>query len=424
MLAVTLNGFWVYLGLLDVVGVEPFAALTGAYYLAVALALLISVWLHRRLVGQRLLERGRLCLIWAVAAGSLAVWLLTSAVFRSHGPVARDAALLLVLASLPSALAVMGLDLASLHRFAVGVTALGLGLAAVDASVLLLDHGRAVRFSPISELNPISAAQTTAFGAVACLALRPSSWRGRALQTAATAALVAATVVPAGRGPLVGLVLALFVIAIVVRRLLPIVVVAAVVGLFVGVLVGGAVGSSSYLRADVPGVPGGSEGPSQGSADSPAATPAVSPISSAAIREYLLRKSLRAVPKAPVLGHGIGSLIDDSPEAQRMIAAGSLDVRDTRTYPHNIVVEAAYSLGLLGLVPLLVCIGAAGIALVRSTLGASGASSTVLVLGVCAVASVGSSLSGELGMDAYVWIALALPVALYAGRGEATASAR
>jgi O-antigen ligase len=421
MLAVSLNGFWVYLGVLAVLGIEPFTELTGAYYLALALALLGSVWPHRRLVRERLLERSRLCKAWAIAAAILAGWLFATAVFRSHGPVARDAALLLVLASLPSALAVIGLERTSFDRLALAVTALGLALAAVEAPDVI-HHGKEARFSPIGELNPISAAQTTAFAAVACLALRPSSRRGRVLQTAAAALLVAATIVPAGRGPLVGLVVGFVVIVIVMPRLLPIVAVAAVVGALLGTVVADEVGSTSYLRADVPGVGSGSGG--GGTASGSAETPGLAPISSAAIRKYLLEKSLRAVPDAPILGHGIGSLIDDSPEAKRMIAAGSLDPSQTRTYPHNIVVEAAYSLGLLGLIPLLVCIGAAVVALVFVVRAARGAGSTILMLGIGAVAAAGASLSGELGMDAYVWIALAIPIALYASRDEELASLR
>ena len=418
LVAVTLNGFWLYLGVLDVARIEPFAALTGAYYLTVAVALLVSLWPRRRLIRDRLVGGGALCVAWAVAAATLAGWLLATAVFRSDGPVARDAALLLVLASLPSALAVMGFDGASFRRLAVAVTALGLGLVVVDASALLLHHEQGLRFSPINELNPISAAQTTAFAAAACLALRPGSRRGRIFQAAAAAMLVAATIIPAGRGPLVGVALAFLAIVIVVPRLLPLVVVAAVAGVLLGTVVADSIGSSSYIAMDVPVV--GHEPQSSSSSSGSG----VSPISSTAIRKYLLKKSLRAVPDAPILGHGVGSLVDDSPEARRMIEGGSLDPRDTRTYPHNIVVEAAYSLGLLGLIPLLVCMGAAAVALLRTVLAARSAASTVLVVGVCSVAAVGAGLSGELGMDAYVWIALALPVALYVDRREATASAR
>ena len=46
------------------------------------------------------------------------------------------------------------------------------------------------------------------------------------------------------------------------------------------------------------------------------------------------------------------------------------------------------------------------------------------MLGIGAVAAAGASLSGELGMDAYVWIALAIPIALYASRDEELASLR
>lgn len=425
LLAVSLNGFWVYLGVLDLVNVKPFGALTGVYYLAVGLGLVVAVWPDRDLVLARLAKGGRLPATWAAAAVILAAWILLSATLRSSGDVARDAAVLLVLSSIPSALAVLAFRAESFHRFAASLAGLGLGLACVEGAVLLLRDERSARFSPIAELNPISAAQTTAFAAVACLALRPSSRRGRVLQGLAGVSLVVASILPAGRGPLVALAVALVAMVLFVPRLLPVVAAVAAAGLVVGLLAAGYAGSSYYLGVDVPLVD--DSAPPTGpdfTGERPSPTIGQEPISSASIRRYLLSKAIRAFPDAPILGHGIGSLEDDSPETRRMVAAGSMDPGETRTYPHNVLVEAAYSLGLVGLVPFLLVVGAAVVALFRGVRMARDALASLVVVGFVVVAAVGASLSGEIGMDAYVWVALALPLALYLARREAAASDR
>lgn len=426
LLALSLNGFFLYLGALDLAGVEPRAALTGPYYLLVGTGLSAVVLRGRRRLVARLHEGGTLVRVWAAAAAALAAWFLVTATLRSDGELARDAAILLVLAGIPSALATLTFDRQDIDWLVRGLVATGVAYAIVSTGALVTLDEAAARFSPIDELDPISAAKIAALGAVACLLLRPRTRRGRVLQGTAVALLVATSILPAGRGPLVALAVALAVAVLVAPRLLRITATAVAAGGVVGVLATGYAGSSYYLRIDVPVFDDAAPptGPDF-TGERPSQTPdEQEPISSAGIRRYLLEKAIRAVPDAPLLGHGVGSLEDDSPDTLRMVSAGRLDPDRTRTHPHNVLVEAAYSLGLLGLVPLLVCVGAAAVALVRAGRRARDSLGTLFAAGFAAAAAVNSSLSGELGMDAYVWVALALPVALYLARREATVSSR
>ena len=60
---------------------------------------------------------------------------------------------------------------------------------------------------------------------------------------------------------------------------------------------------------------------------------------------------MRDAPERPIFGHGVGMFEDNTPEARLMGVEGQ------RTYPHNSLVEAAYSLGALGLVAYIAFVG-------------------------------------------------------------------
>ena len=434
LVALTLSGFWLYLGALDLVGREPFSALTAAYYAGVGLAMLAAAWSTRHVLRERLRSGTHAFWAWALSAATLGAWFLVTAVARSDGTYARDAAILLVISTLPSALLVLLLKNGSFERLGIALVGLGLLFASLDVVVLALQDERSARFTPIHLLNPISAAQVTALGAVACVALNPTSSRGRLAQGAAFGLLVAASIVPASRGVILALAVALLAVLLLVPRralrLLP----ALALGVLLGLFAAGYSGSSYYLGFGLPLVDDEAPptGPDfSGVRGSPTALAAEESISTVAIRRYLVKKALRAVPEAPLLGHGVGALVDDSPEARRMIRSGELDADETRTYPHNVFVEAAYSLGLLGLGPLLACVALTARALLRTVRRAREGATTTLAVAFVAFAAVSANVSGALGSDAYFWVALALPIGIDAaqqsrerrpGAGEASAT--
>jgi hypothetical protein len=129
------------------------------------------------------------------------------------------------------------------------------------------------------------------------------------------------------------------------------------------------------------------------------------PISTINIRRQWLEKAISETPESPLWGHGVAMLVDDTEEAQRMGIAGTL------TYPHNSLVESAYSLGLLGFVPFVALLTSAGWALVRLIVRGP---PPVFTAAFAAFAFTASMTSGEIGADAPLWAAAALAIALYA----------
>ena len=117
----------------------------------------------------------------------------------------------------------------------------------------------------------------------------------------------------------------------------------------------------------------------------------------------------------------MGTLVDDSPDTLRMVRAGRIEGGVT-THPHNVLVESLYSLGIIGLGLFVTFVGASLAALVRLLRRGRERFLVRFALVFAAVAAVDSSISGELGSDAYLWVALALPVVLYADEVRATAS--
>ena len=97
-----------------------------------------------------------------------------------------------------------------------------------------------------------------------------------------------------------------------------------------------------------------------------------------------------------------------------------MGVEGQRTYPHNSLVEAAYSLGALGLVAYVTFVGsAAAAALSVLRRRPRGDQAAALVLGLGAFAIAKTNISGEIGEDAILWSAAAFAVVLYLESGSA-----
>ena len=425
LLAMSLSGLWVYLGTLDLAGVAPRSVLTGGYYFVLGSGLAAAAWAGRDTIRRRLSTQSRVPLVWLVAAGALALWFLANVALLSSGTVARDAAALLVLSSAPSALAVLSLSRAQLRVAAGAVVGLALGLAAVGLAVLLTGSEPSARFSPIDELDPITTAHVTAMGAVVLLAWRFATQRAQLAQGVGVAVLTGLTILPASRGALLALFAGLVAVGLVLRkRFFPILLPAVIIGLTAGAIASTVTGADYYLGIDVPGFEieppehvvdfTGEEAPT-------GLVAGQEPISSLAIRRYLMRKALEDVPDRPLFGHGVGMLLNDSPDALRMVRSGSVK-QLTRTHPHNVLVESLYSLGVLGFTLFVALVGTSAVALLRVLKSGRERLLALVALALAALTAVNASVSGEIGSDAYLWVALALPVALYADEASVTPS--
>ena len=393
-LAFSLSGFFVYLGALAAVGVEPRTTLTGAYYGLLGVALVALAWPGRDRVRARIEAGGATARVFLGCAGLLASWFLASAALLSDGTsLSRRLAALLLFWTIPSVLLALSLSRPQLERALWTLAALGLLLVAIDVLALLFDRGGDLgdRFSPIPKLDPITAGQIPALGALALLCLAPRTGRAQAARLGAIFLLAAFTLIPGSRGPLAALAVGAAVVLVLAWRRTGLrVVVALVLGVAVGWTIAGAVGTSSHLTSSQ--------------------LESTARISSSAIRRKLIEKALRAVPKRPLLGQGVGTLVDDTPEAHRMGIAGR------RTYPHNGFVEALYSLGPIGLALYVAALGAVAVALVRLLRDRRDALVEFVIAFVC-FAFVGSNLSGELGADAWFWAAAGLAIGVLGGRG-------
>lgn len=426
LLAVALNGFWLYLAALELAEIEPTTAITAGYYTLLAAGLLASAWLGREAIRRRLSTSSRLPRAWAAAAAALGALFLLNVALISSGAAARDAAALLVLSSLPSTLVALSLTREQL-RILVGAWAtLALGLFLVSLVTLVARPVETGRFSPIDELDPITAAHIAALGAIALLIPAFDGRRARLAQAGGVTLLVALSVVPASRGALLALVTAIAVLAVALRRrVLPLLLPAVVVGFLLGAAGANVVGADYYYSIDVPALKGRVAPPSQGEDFTGGRTPELQgpPISSIKIRRYLWSKALRDSVDEPIFGHGVGMLVDDSPETLRMVEAGRAE-SGVRTYPHNVLIESFYSLGILGLGLFLVVSLLAAAALVKVVRRGTRRFETLLALGFAAFAAVSAMVSGEIGSDAALWVAMALPVALYADLDNAAGEQR
>jgi putative inorganic carbon (hco3(-)) transporter len=416
LLALAVSGFWLYLGILELAGVEPRTAITATYYCGLAGALLVAAWAGRQTIGRRLKGPSTVPRAWSVAAAALALLFLANVAVLSSGEPAREAAALLVLSSLPSALVALSLSELQLRILAGAWAALALGLLLASAVVLAASPVEAGRFSPIDELDPIRTANVAALGAIALLLLRFRSRNARMSQAAGVALLVGLTVLPASRGALISLVVGLVAVLAARRpRLYSLLVPALAVGFLLGAVGSSAVGADYYYSIDIPGLQGRIAPPAEGQDFTGERIPAATgePISSFAIRRHLWSKALRDSLDRPVFGHGVGMLVDDSPDTLRIARAGRADA-NSRTYPHNVLVEAVYSLGVVGLALFLTVCSLAFVALWNLLRAGTARFGTVLALGFGAFAGTNAMVSGEIGSDASLWVALALPIALYA----------
>jgi hypothetical protein len=405
-LALSLNGFFVYLGVLDLAGRAPRTATTAAWYALVGLLCLACAWIGRDTLGARLRRPPRPTLLHVVAGVLLAGWFLLNVALLTDGTLPKKLAALLVLWSLPTAVLALSLTRGAVERAAAAIGALGCVFVAVEGAAIVAGRISSTRFSPIAYLDPISAAQYPALGAIALLVLRPHTRRGELLRAAGALLLAAGAVLPGSRGPILALVVALCVVAVVgPRQLRHLALPAAAVGLVLGLAGTKVVGSTEYLASTLPG--GSSSAPS-----SPSGEPGP-PISTLSIRREWWKSAVQELDDEPIVGHGVAMFVDDTPEAHRMKIAGR------RTYLHNSPLEAAYSLGLLGALAYAVWLGAALVALVL-LVRRSRVASVVLVAAIWAFAFVSAMLSGEIGADAVLWTACALAAGLYAD----TASSR
>jgi O-antigen ligase len=412
ILALALNGFFLYLVVLDLTDHAPRTRVTGTYYAILGAVMTWAAWRHRELILARVGARTRLFTLWALAAFVLAAWfLVNAALFREGGTLARNLAALLVLSSLPAAALSFGLTGPRIAQLQVGLVALGLVLVVAD--LVAFARGPTVevgRFSPLEDLDPINAGLIPALAAVAAASFSPSSRRGYAAQALAVAVLVAASLAPGSRGPVFSLAAAALALALLLWRWSVLVPLAAIVlGLALGTVVSERLGTSEYFSQGVKDVV-----TEVSPRPKPAATPAASPIpiSTFSMRKHWVKDAARAFPDRPIFGHGIATLRDTSPESR------ALGYEPGLIYPHNDLAEAAFSLGLVGLLPFVAWLSIPGILLMLRR--GSRYARYGLATGVFAFAFLQSNVSGEIGADAALWSASALAMALYLDvrRGE------
>ncbi|MDQ3875019.1 MAG: hypothetical protein M3322_05630, partial [Actinomycetota bacterium] len=150
LLGISLNGFFLYLGALRLVGVEPRTAITGVYYGLLGLTIAVVVWDHRARLASRLRAGAATAAVFGAASAALAAWFLASAAFLSDGTSAsRLLAAQLVFWTIPTALLALSLSRRQLESALLTIAALGLLFVAIDAAALAADAGAlGDRFSP------------------------------------------------------------------------------------------------------------------------------------------------------------------------------------------------------------------------------------------------------------------------------------
>jgi O-antigen ligase len=405
VLALALNGFFLYLAVLDLTGHGPRTLVTGFYYATLGAVMAWAAWRNREVIIARIGARTAIFTVWALVALALGSWfLINAAVFREGGDLARNLAALLVLSTLPAATLAFALKPAGIVQLRVGLVALGILLVVADLVAFV--NGPTIvaqRFSPLEDLDPINAGLVPALAAIAAASFSPSSRRGYLLQALVVSVLVAATLAPGSRGPAFSLAAAMLVLAALRWRwsaLVP--VIALALGLALGTVVSERLGTSEYFAQGVKDVA------AEVTPRAKPATPTASPvaISTFSMRKQWFKDAMRAFPERPVFGHGVATLPDKTPEAYRLGVGGQL------IYPHNDVAEAAYSLGVPGLVLFVVLIGVPGVLLLLRQ-GRHRPASYALACGIFAFAFLQSNVSGEIGADAALWSASALAIAIY-----------
>jgi O-antigen ligase len=413
-LGFALNGFFVYLALLDVVNVQPRTAITGAWYAGIGALCLTATWPNRELLRRRLTSPNTTVRVYVVAATLLAAWFIVNVLVLSRSSLALKFAALLVAWSLPAAILAASSPARQLRNAAWAIVVLGGFYVLVEAAAVLQTGSDVNRFTPIASLDPISAGLIAGLAAVAILALQPQGRRSRMIHAIALIAFVAGATLPGSRGPVVATVGGCIAGTLVAwRRLWFVALVGLVVGLAIGTVLARDVGSDAYLMQSLPGLE-----------ETPAPAPApklvagepnpmqIETISTFKIRREWFHAAMAKAPERPIFGHGVAEFVDDTPEAHRMGIAGA------HIYPHNTLAEAAFSLGLLGLVPYLAFVVTgfwAFMGLVRRQ-----SEDVVLAAALGGFAFVATNVSGEIGADAVLWAASASLVALYADRSFAS----
>ena len=249
----------------------------------------------------------------------------------------------------------------------------------IDVVGLLRTNGTVQRFSPLTHLDPISAGNICALGAVAVLVLRPRSRWAKGAQLTLAAAFLAASAASGSRGPLVAGVVGCSTFMFVKRRWTDrvLVMVMLVCAIGAGAIVAESVGTFAYLSDTVAGSPVRDRHHHK-------ELPAISTVH---IRREWLTTAFRQSVDRPVFGHGVAQFVDNTPEARRMGIAGE------RTYPHNSFAEAAFSLGLMGVIPYLVAAVGTAVALVR--IRRARLPAAACVWGITGVAVVSTAVSGR-----------------------------
>lgn len=419
LLAYSLNGFFLYLAALDVAGSEPRTAVTGAYYGFVGVLLVGAAARHRLNIQQIVTGTGRLVHVWLVAAGLLAIWFcVNAAIFREGGSVAQRFVGLLLLATIPAVLAALSLDRRSLDDLRLGLVALGLIFC--GATGLALAAGSRVetrRFSPIDELDPISAALIPSLAVVALLSLRCTRRRWMIAQAGAAVVLMAGAAVMGARGPVLSAAVAVTALIFLRGRRQALTLFATMtLGVALASVAVVLVGSGDYYRQAVRDVSRELNDPRSASetTGAPTVPDSEAQVSSLESRRVWIRDALAAFPSKPLFGHGIVTLPDRSETAKQ------LGTVDALRYPHNDLVESAYSLGAIGLVLFLVLIGTPVVALLKNSGACSRSGQCSFAVGVFVFAFVQSNFSGEIGADSLLWVsALLCVVLLPAARADA-----
>lgn len=382
--AISWNGFWLYLGALDLTGVKTRTVYTVAAYTVIAAGLAVAVWLRRDRLVTRIERPSRLGRVWLASAALLAVLFAYGTLVSGHGPLAHRLLGVFVVSTIPLTIAVVALSELDLSVARGALVALGLLFAAIN--VIAAHHGAlpGARYSPIADLDPVSASLISVTACIAALTYRFGSNRANIAQACVCFVLAASAMLNAGRGPVVALVAAAICLLLIDRRATTVAMIAA--------LALGLVSGREFETRLIDHPPGlaHSQAHSQ-------------PISSLSIRREWLSSALRKFPQRPIFGHGIGMLVDDTPEATEMGVPGQL------VYPHNDSVEALYSLGLVGGALFALLMGLPMLswwrnrARLRQPIGRF-----ALVFFVFAFAE--SNFSGEIGTDAILWSLAALAV--------------
>jgi O-antigen ligase len=405
IVALSWSGFWLYLGGLSLLGIHTRTAYTVVAYAAIACALGLFAWSRRALLVQRLRRSDSIGRVWLAAATLLAISFAVGSLVTGHGPLPHRLLGVLVIATIPTAIAIAAFRRRDFEETQAALVVLGIVFTTVD--LIASRHGAPAsgRFSPIRDLDPISASLIGAVACIAAVAYRPATSRARLAQAAVCLYLAAGSAVNGSRGPAVALIFAILVlVAIEHSRRIVALGAAVALGLFAGSVVEQyAIGQPPPLASLV------HETTSPNKPQQPDVTSV--PLSSMSIRRQWLMSALRQVPDKPLLGHGVGMLVDNTPEAAAM------GIKGERVYPHNDAVEAAFSLGIPGtiffaaflLLPLLAFWRR------RTELNRS---LTPFVLGLFSFAFAESNFSGEIGTDVILWSTALYAVFLLAEPAE------